>query len=40
MPKFEDNVFGMIPQEDWLDVGFNVTRQNDPVDSLFNDILY
>lgn len=38
MPKFEDNIFGMIPQEDWLDVGFNVTRQNDPTDALFNDI--
>lgn len=29
---------GFIPQEEWLDVGFNVTRPNDPVDSLVGDI--
>lgn len=37
MPKFEDNVLGLIPEEDWLNVGFNVTRQNDPIDGLFSD---
>jgi len=29
---------GLIPQEEWLDVGFNVTRPNDPLDSLISDI--
>lgn len=29
---------GLIPQQEWLDVGFNVTRPNDPLDSLVNDI--
>lgn len=38
MPKFEDNIMGFIPQEDWLDIGFNVTRQSDPIDTLFGDI--
>lgn len=37
MPRFEDNIMGLIPQEDWLQVGFNVTRQNDPIDGLFGD---
>jgi len=35
--RFENNIFGLIPQRDWLDVGFNVTRPNDPIDSLFGD---
>lgn len=38
MPKFENNVLGLIPATDWLNVGFDVTRQNDPVDSLFGDL--
>ncbi len=29
---------GLIPQEEWLDVGFQVTRPNDPLDSLVSDI--
>lgn len=38
MPKlFENNILGMIPKEEWLDVGFEVTRPNDPIDSLFGD---
>ena len=37
MPKFENNILGFIPQEEWLDMGFQVTRPNDPVDSLFSD---
>ena len=37
MAKFENNILGFIPQEDWLDVGFNVTRQGDPIDGLFGD---
>lgn len=37
MPKFENNILGFIPREEWIDVGFNVTRQNDPIDGLFGD---
>ena len=36
--KFEDNIFGLVPKEDWLEVGWTpVTRANDPVDTLFGD---
>lgn len=38
MPRYENNIFGMIPKEEWLDVGFNVNRPNDPIDSLFGDL--
>ena len=38
MPKYERNILGFIPQDEWLDVGFNVTRPNDPIDGLFGDI--
>ena len=34
---WENGIFGKIPQTEWLDVGFNVTRQNDPIDGLFGD---
>lgn len=34
---FKNNVLGFIPEQDWLTVGFNVTRQNDPIDGLFGD---
>lgn len=37
MPKFENNILGFIPQEEWLDMGFQVTRPNDPIDRLFTD---
>ena len=37
MGKFENNVMGLVPKEDWLDVGFNVTRPNDPIDVLVGD---
>lgn len=37
MPKFENNILGFIPQEEWLDMGFQVNRPNDPIDSLFGD---
>lgn len=37
MPKFENNIFGLIPKDEWLDVGFNVQRPNDPIDGLFTD---
>ena len=36
--RWEDNIFGKVRKEDWLDVGSQVpTRQNDPIDSLFGD---
>ena len=38
MPRFEDNILGLIPKEEWLDVGFNVTRPGDPVDGLIGDV--
>lgn len=37
MPKFEDNIMGFIPNEEWLNMGFQVSRPNDPIDTLFND---
>lgn len=37
MPKFENNILGFIPNEEWLDMGFEVTRPNDPIDGLFGD---
>ncbi len=36
--RFEDNVLGLVPKQEWLDVGFSVTRPNDPIDGLFGDI--
>ena len=35
--KYEDNILGFIPKDEWLNVGFNVTRPNDPIDGLFGD---
>ena len=29
---------GLIPQEEWIDVGFQVTRPNDPLDGLVGDL--
>ena len=37
MNRYEDNIFGLIPRDEWLDVGFQVTRPNDPIDGLFGD---
>ena len=37
MALFKNNVLGFIPQEDWLTVGFDVTRPTDPIDGLFGD---
>ena len=34
---FKNNVLGFIPEQDWLTVGFDVTRPNDPIDGLFGD---
>ena len=36
--NWEKNILGFVPQNEWLDVGFNVTRPNDPVDGLFGDV--
>lgn len=36
--NFENGIFGMIPAEAWLQVGYDVTRLDDPVDELFGDI--
>lgn len=38
MAEFENGILGMIPQAEWLDVGFNVTRQTDPIDGIMDDI--
>ena len=38
MAKWENNILGFVPKDDWLDVGFNVTRQNDPTDTLLGDL--
>lgn len=36
--KWEDNIFGKVAKQDWLDVGTQLpTRQNDPIDRLFGD---
>lgn len=32
-----ETILGMIPQTDWLDVGFNVNRPNDPLDAIIGD---
>ena len=37
MSIFRDNVLGFIPEKDWLTVGFDVQRHNDPIDGLFGD---
>lgn len=34
---WENNILGFVPKKDWLDVPFNPTRQNDPIDVLFGD---
>lgn len=37
MALFRNDVLGFIPEADWLSVGFNVTRQGDPIDGLLGD---
>lgn len=39
MPKFENNVLGMVTKEDWLEIGQNlqVARPNDPIDAIVGD---
>ncbi len=38
MPVWKDNILGLVPEQDWLTIGFTPTRQNDPIDGLFNDV--
>lgn len=35
---WKDNILGLVPEQDWLSIGFNPTRQNDPIDGLFDDV--
>lgn len=35
--KWEDNILGFVPRKDWLQIPFQVTRQDDPIDGLFGD---
>lgn len=36
--RWEDNIFGKVRKEDWIDVGAQTPeRQNDPIDRLFGD---
>lgn len=37
MPKWEENVLGFVPKKDWLEIPFDVSRPNDPVDRLIGD---
>lgn len=36
--RFENGIFGMIRPEDWLQVGYDVTRPNDPTSELWGDV--
>lgn len=38
MPRFENDILGLISQREWMDVGFQVRHPNDPIDGLFGDI--
>ena len=38
MDRFENGIFGMIKAEDWLEVGYDVNRPNDPVDQVLGDV--
>jgi len=35
---FEENIFGLVKPEDLLEIGYDVTRPNDPVDQLIGDV--
>lgn len=35
---FENNIFGMVSPEELLEIGYDVTRPNDPVDQVFDDV--
>lgn len=36
--NFENNVFGLIPEDAWLEVGYEVRRPSEPADLLFGDV--
>ena len=38
LKKFEDGIFGMIRPEDWLQVGYDIARPNDPTSEVWGDI--
>ena len=38
MPRFEDNILGLVPKQEWLDVGFSVERPGDPIDGIVGDV--
>lgn len=38
MSRFENNVMGLIPRQEWLDIPFVVNRPEDPIDQLFGDV--
>ena len=38
MSRFEENIFGLVNKEDLLQIGYDVTRPNDPIDQVFGDI--
>lgn len=35
--SWQNGIFGFVPKEEWLTVGTDVTRPNDPIDGLFGD---
>ena len=35
---FENNIFGMVAPDELLDIGYEVTRPNDPVDQIVDDV--
>ena len=35
--KWENNILGFVPKTDWLDIPFQISRPNDPADTLFGD---
>lgn len=36
--RFENNIFGMVKPEDWLQVGYDVERPNDPTSEVWGDV--
>lgn len=37
MAIWEKNILGLVSQDEWLNIGLDVTRPNDPIDGLFGD---
>lgn len=38
LDHFENGIFGMVAPQDWLEVGYDVARPNNPTDQLFGNI--